>query len=67
MEISDIIGNKIKRLRIKKGFTQEELSVKLDIAREHLNKIENGKAHPGIVLVIKIRKIFKTKYEDILP
>ena len=36
------IGNEIKRLRIEKNFTQEELAIKSGISRVTLGKVERG-------------------------
>ena len=42
MNIKKQLGSKIKRLRQKRGFTQEQLAEKLDIATRTLCGIENG-------------------------
>lgn len=69
-EIEKSIGNNIRILREKSGFTQEQLSVKLqlegcDITRSALAKIEVGQRHlyPDEILLIK--KILKVAYDDI--
>ena len=69
-EIEKSIGNNIRILREKSGFTQDQLSVKLqlegcDITRSALAKIEVGQRHlyPDEILLIK--KILKVAYDDI--
>lgn len=42
MNIKKQLGTKIKRLRQNRGFTQEQLAEKLDIATRTLCGIENG-------------------------
>lgn len=69
-EIEKSIGDNIRILREKSGYTQEQLSVKLqlegcDITRSALAKIEVGQRHlyPDEILLIK--KILKVTYDDI--
>ena len=42
MNIKKTFGKKIKRLRKKRGFTQEQLAEMIDIAPKNLSKIEVG-------------------------
>ena len=42
MNIKKQLGLKIKKLRQKRGFTQEQLAEKIDIATRTLGGIENG-------------------------
>ena len=42
MSIKKLIGQKIKKLRMASGLTQEELSEKLDISQRALSSIERG-------------------------
>ena len=43
------LGNRIKRIRKKKGYTQTDLAVHLDMNRGHLSDIERGKREAGII------------------
>jgi len=40
--IKKLLGKKIKELRIKRGYTQEQLSEKIGIGERNLSKIECG-------------------------
>jgi putative transcriptional regulator len=42
--------NKIKIYRTIKGVSQQELAEKMDVSRQTLNAIENGKYHPTLLL-----------------
>ena len=55
----------LKELRVAHGFTQEELAVKLDVTRQTINAIEQGKYQPTLYLAFKCAKLFKTSIEDI--
>ncbi len=55
----EIIGKKIRQLRIEHGFSQEELSEKIDISPRHMCTIENGNSFPSIETFIKIAQILE--------
>jgi len=40
-----LIGERLKKARIEKGYTQEKLSEKLDVSIAYLSRIETGAAH----------------------
>jgi len=48
------IGNKIKELRIYKGYSQETLAHLTDLTRSYLSLLENGKKMPTISTLAKI-------------
>lgn len=50
----EIIGKKIRQIRKEKGFSQEELSEKIDISPRHMCTIENGNSYPSLETFLKI-------------
>ncbi len=52
----EIIGKKIRQIRLEKDLSQEELSEKIDISPRHMCTIENGKSFPSIETFVKIAK-----------
>ena len=55
-------GAVIRGLRVRDGFTQEDLAQKLDIHQTHISQIENGKRVVGKNLAQKLAKVFRTDY-----
>jgi transcriptional regulator with XRE-family HTH domain len=53
----EIIGKKIRQMRIEKGFSQEEFSEKIDISPRHMCTIENGNSFPSIETFVKIASV----------
>lgn len=41
----NIIGERLKRARISKGMTQENLAEKLDVSVAYLSRVERGNSH----------------------
>lgn len=57
--------NKIKDLREQSGFTQQYLADKVNVSRQTIISLENGRYNPSIFLAYKIAKVFKMTIEDI--
>lgn len=78
MEMKRKFGNRLRELRIQKGYTQEKLSESIGIQPENYSRIENGLAFPkpeniekiSNVLNIEIAELFLFKqtnnYDEIL-
>lgn len=50
------IGKELKKIRIAKGYTQEELSKKANISRKTLWNYENNKRVPDFIMILRIGK-----------
>ena len=64
------VGNNIRNLREKAGFTQEYVATKLqlagcDITRSAVAKIEVGQRHLYPDEIILLKQILNAEYEDI--
>jgi len=60
------LGGRIKRLRRKKGYTQTDLAVHLDMNRGHLSDIERGKREVGIITLQVLAKGLDTTMSSLL-
>ena len=54
------IGSKIKKIRIDRQMTQEQLAEKLHVTRNAISKWETDKGIPNIDSLIELTKIFNT-------
>ena len=57
--------NRIRVLRAERGWTQADLAKLLDVSRNSVNAIENGKYDPSLPLAFAIADVFGMKIEDI--
>lgn len=60
------IGKNIKELRIKKGYTQEELAMRLDISSRYISIIEHGMVGIRLQILAKICNILDVPIEEII-
>ena len=59
-------GMRIRRLREKRGWTQEMLADKVAVSRVTIARIEIGNRQPSLELLERIAKTLKVKMGDIL-
>lgn len=53
-----VYGARIKKLRITKGLTQEQLAEKVSVSRTSIVKIENGTQSGSIELAVELAEFF---------
>ena len=64
-DISKIIGNRIRMIRIDKGYSMEELAEKADINTTHLGRIERGETVPKIDSIEKLVNALGITFEEL--
>jgi putative transcriptional regulator len=57
--------NRLRVLRAERGWTQAELAGRLDVSRQAVNAIENGKHDPSLSLAFRIGRLFDLTVEEI--
>ncbi len=57
--------NRLEEIRTAKGIKQEELAKALEVSRQTISSLENGKYNPSILLAFKIARYFQLSIEDI--
>lgn len=57
--------NRIKDLRLQFGLTQQGLGDKVNVSRQTIISLENGKYNPSIFLAYNISKIFNMTIEEV--
>ena len=60
------IGAKVRKYREAKGFSQEELAVRLDVAQTTISSIESDKSIPNSILLHKIAKELDVNINSLL-
>ena len=58
------IGNKIKRLRIEKQLTQEELANRCELSKGFISQVENDLTSPSIATLVDILEILGTNLPE---
>ncbi len=59
------MNNHLRRLRAERGWTQADLADRLQVSRQSVNAIENGKYDPSLPLAFRIAALFDRSIEDL--
>lgn len=64
--ISTKLGQNLKKIRIKKGISQGDISRKLNMDRGYISGIENGKKNPTLSTLEKIASALNVSVEELI-
>lgn len=57
--------NRLEELRKQSGIKQEDLASALEVSRQTIGSLENGRYNPSIILAFKIARYFHMSIEEI--
>ena len=57
--------NRQEEIRKAKGITLEELANALEVSRQTVGSLENGRYNPSIILAFKIARFFDVSIEEV--
>jgi putative transcriptional regulator len=59
------VKNNLEILRKTNNISQEQLAAELNVSRQTVSSLENGRYNPSVILALKIAKYFNCKVEDV--
>jgi putative transcriptional regulator len=59
------MNNRLGEIRKQRGIKQEELAMALEVSRQTIGSLENGRYNPSIHLAFKIARFFDMSIEEI--
>jgi putative transcriptional regulator len=57
--------NRLEDMRNRMGWTQQELADQVEVSRQTIISLENGRYNPSILLAFRLARLFQVKIEDI--
>ena len=66
-DIREVVGARVRRLREKKGWSQEDLGFESGLHRNYVGGIERGERNVGLVNLAKLARAFGVRPRDLLP
>lgn len=67
MEISTLFFDKVKKIRNKKGYSQEYVASSLNITQSAYSRLESGSSEPTIKQAYQIAQILDTPIHELIP
>ena len=59
------VKNRLEEIRKERGIKQEELAAALEVSRQTIGSLENGRYNPSITLAFKLARYVDMSIEDI--
>ena len=57
--------NRLEEIRKQRSITQEDLASALEVSRQTIGSLENGRYNPSIILAIRIARYFGLSVEEV--
>ena len=65
MEAKKLVGWNIRRLRVERGLTIEELAAEADVAPAYLGQVERGAVNVGVVILGRVAKVLGARLGEL--
>ncbi len=66
MDLREILAANLRRLRHKKGISQENLAYEAGVNRIYVSKLEKGVSYPGLEIIGKLAAVLGVPPADLL-
>lgn len=66
-KIKQVVGQRIRALRMKRGWSQEELGFESGLHRNYVGGIERGERNVAVVNLARLAKALGVRPRDLLP
>lgn len=60
-----VLKNRLEEIRKQRGIKQEDLAAALEVSRQTIGSLENGRYNPSIMLAFKLARYFNMTIEEI--
>jgi putative transcriptional regulator len=57
--------NRLEEMRVKHSLTQQELADRVEVSRQTIISLENGRYNPSITLAFRLARLFNLSIEEL--
>ncbi len=61
-----MLGDELKKARLKAGLTQEQVAARARISREYVSQLERGRQSPTVDMLLRVCRILGTSASSII-
>ncbi len=65
LDMSPTVTNRVKDLRSKRGWTQQDLAKAVGVSRQSINSIERNRYVPSLPLALEFARVFDCSTDEI--
>lgn len=65
LDMPPAIKNRVKELRVARGWTQEDLATAVGVSRQSINSIERDRYVPSLLLALTLSQVFGCPMDQI--
>ena len=66
MDLRQVFAANLRRLRHRRGLSQEDLAHEADVNRTYMSKLEKGASYPGLEIIGKLAKVLEVEPAELL-
>ena len=66
MDMRVLVGENVRKVRLKQGLTQERFSEKSGFSQQYLSSLENGRRNPSIVTIYELATALGVSHLELL-
>jgi transcriptional regulator with XRE-family HTH domain len=66
MDMRRLVGQNVKRIRLKNGLTQEQLAERSGFTQQYISGLERGRRNPTVVTVFELAQALGAGYLELL-
>jgi transcriptional regulator with XRE-family HTH domain len=66
MDMRVLVGENVRKVRLKRGLTQERFAEKSGFSQQYLSSLENGRRNPSIVTIYELATALGVSHLELL-
>lgn len=66
MDMRVLVGENVKRIRLKRGLTQEEFAERSGFSQQYVSTLERGRRNPSIVTIYELATALGVSHIELL-